>query len=373
MIKLGVKSAPTFKKLFITVSGLFIFQLALFIAGGHSNFIEVWYTHGLYSIISGITHTLSGWIPFSIGDILYIGVIIICIHTVWKLITHAISRRWGKLGLGLLKLIIGLQLFIVAFYLLWGLNYSRPAVSKILNLPDDPYTVSQLTATTNLLIDSVNARRALLNQVDWQTSNSRIFQSAKKATEILGKNQPAFRSYNPAAKRALFTPVLNYMGTAGYFNPFTGEAQVNYSMPLVNRPVTACHEMAHQMGFAREDEANFIGFIAGINSTDHLLRYSAYYMAMEEFLHQARLRDTVLFHHLKSRISIPVKQDMKADRAYWLRYQNQIGYVTSLFYDQFLKANKQPDGLQSYNRMINLTMAYYKQDNKLKIQHEFKR
>jgi hypothetical protein len=217
-----------------------------------------------------------------------------------------------------------------------------------------------LNATTNLLIDSANTRRSMLQPIDELRNNSAIFHSAEQAIKLLGKKHPAFQSYFPAAKSALFTPVLNYMGTAGYFNPFTGEAQVNYNMPLVNRPVTACHEMAHQMGFAREDEANFIGFVAGINSTDRLLKYSAYYMAMEEFLHQVRRRDTVLFHHLKERISVPVKQDMKADRAYWLRYQNQIGYITGLFYDQFLKANKQSDGLRSYNRMINLTLAYYK-------------
>jgi hypothetical protein len=360
MINTGAKKALSAKQHLYVIAGLSLFLLALFIFGNYSYTVEKWYTQGFYRFISYLTHWLLGWVPFSVGDILYTFIILYFIYFIVQLIRLVVSKKWRTLDLRALKLIIGIQVFIISFYLFWGLNYSRPPAADILNLPDDPYTLAQLSATTNLLIDSANTQRSILQPIDEQKDNSAIILSAEQAIKRLGKKHPVFQSYFPAAKPALFTPVLNYMGTAGYFNPFTGEAQVNYNMPLVNRPVTACHEMAHQMGFAREDEANFIGFVAGINSTDRLLKYSAYYMAMEEFLHQVRQRDTVLFQHLKERISVPVKQDMKTDRAYWLRYQNQIGYITGLFYDQFLKANKQPDGLRSYNRMINLTLAYYK-------------
>ncbi|MFD1257655.1 DUF3810 domain-containing protein [Mucilaginibacter terrae] len=364
MIISGANKALSVKPYLLVILSLTLLLLTLFTIGNHPYFVEKWYARGLYPYISHLFHSLLGWFPISLGDILYVIIVLYLLYFTGRLIYKIICKKCRQLGVSLLKLVIGLQVFISAFYLLWGMNYSRPPASVLLNLTEFPYTLAQLTATTSLLIDSTNAKRANLQTAYQQATNSSIYTSAIKAVKHIGNKHQALQSYHPTAKPSLFTPLLNYMGTAGYFNPFTGEAQVNYSMPLVNQPVTACHEMAHQMGFAREDEANFIGFLAGINSTDRLLQYSAYYLAMEEFLHQVRQRDTVLFHQLKTRITQHVKQDMKADQKYWLYYQSKAGYVTGLFYDQFLKVNKQPEGLRTYNRMIKLTLAYYKRQRR---------
>ncbi len=151
--------------------------------------------------------------------------------------------------------------------------------------------------------------------------------------------------------------MLNYIGTSGYYNPFTSEAQMNYQMPVFDRPVTACHEMSHQMGYGAEDEANFVGYLAGIGSQDRLLRYSAYHLAVDEFMHALRYRDSSASKELRPRISVAVHEDFKAEREYWLAYQGKAGILSSIFYDKFLKANNQPRGLNTYNRMVLLVMA----------------
>ena len=134
---------------------------------------------------------------------------------------------------------------------------------------------------------------------------------------------------------------------------------MNYEMPVFDRPVTACHEMSHQMGYGPEDEANFVGFLAGIGSKDRLLRYSAYYLAVDEFMHALRYRDSTANNQLKPRISLAVHNDFKAERKYWLAYQGKADILSSLFYDRFLKVNNQPQGLDTYNRMVLLVMAMY--------------
>lgn len=331
--------------------------------GNYPNFVELYYTHGLYIPISATLHFLLGWLPFSIGDVFYSAVIIFLIYKLCHFVRHLLHKRFKQIGIGALRLIIYTQLFIASFYLLWGTNYSRPAAAQILNLPDSTYTLNELKSVTSMLIDSANARRALLQQADTLKSNRSIYNTSIKAIKAARTGDNAFRSYFPEVKSSLFTPLINYFNTAGYFNPFTGETQVNYNMPLVNKPVTACHEMAHQMGFAREDEANFIAFLAGRQAPDALLRYSAYYMAMEEFMRNLYRRDSLSFKELKLRISPAVKRDLKTDHAYWMRYQNQVSYISSLFYDNFLKINNQPQGLRTYNRMIILTMAYYRREN----------
>ena len=158
----------------------------------------------------------------------------------------------------------------------------------------------------------------------------------------------------------MISPLLNYLSTSGYYNPFTGEAQINYQMPVFDRPFTACHEMSHQIGFGREDEANFVGYLAAIRSKERLLKYSAYYEGSIEFLRYIRRRDTLMHHQLKALLNPGVRQDLKTDSAYWVGYAGQIGLMSGKFYDSFLKANNQPAGLRTYNRMIRLTMAFYR-------------
>jgi hypothetical protein len=131
-------------------------------------------------------------------------------------------------------------------------------------------------------------------------------------------------------------------------------------MPVYLKPFVACHETAHSMGYAAEDEANFIGFISASESKNALLRYSAYYLAAQEFMFETGRLDTVVFQTLKSRISEPFMTDLKNERAYWEEYRGITRRFSNLFYDNYLKVNKQPDGMKTYNHMIILTMAYYK-------------
>jgi hypothetical protein len=359
MTKVIVKE---FKAQLLSIAILTILLGMLFLAGNFPLLIEKYYANGLYPIISTMLHFTFNWLAFSIGDVLYAAIILYLIYQVWQIVHCVIKRTYRRLIAKILNIIAGFQVFILAFYLLWGMNYFRPPAAEILKLKDQNYTLTELLSVTRLLIDSTNYARYALKPAELQSSNNIVFAIAKQAISQATINHTELKSHYPASKPALFTPLLNYMGVSGYFTPFTGEAQVNFMMPLVNKPVTACHEMAHQMGFAREDEANFVGFIAGIKSKNELLKYSAYFLAMQEFMQQVRTRDTAIFNQLKIRIAVPVKNDIKNDQLYWKSYQNQIRYITGLFYDQYLKANNQPEGLQTYNRMINLTMAYYRQE-----------
>ncbi len=113
------------------------------------------------------------------------------------------------------------------------------------------------------------------------------------------------------------------------------------------------------MGYGAEDEADFSGFLAGTGSHDRLLRYSAYHLAVDEFMHALYYRDSLANKALKPRISAAVHNDFKIERAYWLSYQNKAEILSSIFYDKFLKANNQPQGLETYDRMVLLVMALY--------------
>jgi hypothetical protein len=91
-----------------------------------------------------------------------------------------------------------------------------------------------------------------------------------------------------------------------------------------------------------------------------LLRYSAYQLAVGEFMRALRFRDSTQSKALRPRLSPAVISDFKAERKYWLSYQSKVDVISSFFYDKFLKANNQPQGLSTYNRMVLLVMALYK-------------
>jgi len=344
------------------VLALALIWLLLMLFAGHPAAVERYYSNGFYPVVCHIFHSVFNLFPFSVGDLVYIVVVIYLLYTVIKLIRLLIKREWKPLGVSLLGTAIWVQSGIIIFYLFWGMNYYRLPASVRLGLTDSTYTAVELKTVTATLIDSVNACRIRVTASDLQQGNKAIYATAINAITSLSDSSANFHAYRPDIKPSLLTPLINYMGTSGYYNPFTAESQINYAMPVFLRPFVACHELSHQEGYGPEDEANFVGFLAGIRSKDRLLRYSAYYLGVQEFMFALRMQDSLARKELKKRISPEVLNDYKTERTYWVSYEGKIEVVSSLFYDNFLKANNQPQGLRTYNQMIWLVMSWYRKN-----------
>jgi len=344
----------------VIIASLFVAIVLLMILANYPQFIERYYSEGFYPFVCHLLHPIFNLFPFSVGDILYIVVIAYLVYALFRVVKLTLKKEYRQAGMLLMKLVIGVQTGIVVFYLFWGMNYFRPSAGERLNLRDTGYTTANLKAVTAMLIDSANATRARVTAADLSQKNDTIYKAAILAVNQLSITSIHFHTYKPGIKPSILTPLMNYMGTSGYYNPFTGESQMNYEVPVFERPLIACHEMSHQMGYGAEDEANFVGFLAGIGSRDRLLRYSAYQLAVGEFMRALRYRDSTQSKLLRPRISPAVLNDFKTERKYWLSYQSKIDVISGFFYDKFLKANNQPQGLGTYNRMVLLVMALYR-------------
>ncbi len=354
------KRLSTFKTQLIAIVILAVVILILLIVTDHPLFIERFYSENLYRFICHILHPVFNIFPFSVGDVFYILLIIYCLWALVKLFRLAFKKRFRDLLVLLFKLIIITQSLFLVFYLFWGLNYFRPPAAERLALQDTAYTLKDIEAVTTMMVDSVNASRAVLSNADFAQSNQQIYQQAEvavTATSIVSRDGAAI---HPGIKSSILSFALNYLETSGYYNPFTSEAQINYQMPVFLKPFVACHEMSHQMGYGAEDEADFAGFVAAVSAHDKLLKYSAYYIGTEEFMHAISRRDSVTYKQLKAKISKPVMADFKNDRLYWKSFEGKAGTLSGIFYDHFLKANNQPHGLQTYSRMVRLVMAWYR-------------
>jgi hypothetical protein len=321
--------------------------------------VEKYYSCGLYNFIRGGILFVFNYIPLSVGDLLYVGLIILMLAGCYRLIRFLAHKRFRHASYYFLGFMLKVEIAVCAFYVLWALHYFRLPAAERLSLQDYDYSQEELISVTAMLIDSANTVRSSLLPADLAVSNADITRPAVEAINDLTSFNPAQYAIRPTVKTSLLSPVLNYLGTAGYYNPFTGEAQFNSMMPLFSRPFVAAHEMAHQMGFGAEDEANFMGFIAGKSSANRLLKYSAYYLASQEFMTQVWRADSIAFKQMKERLSPAVLEDLQTEREYWQHYRGDAARLSSVFYDNYLRANKQPGGLKTYNRMIRLCMAYY--------------
>ena len=149
------------------------------------------------------------------------------------------------------------------------------------------------------------------------------------------------------------------MGFSGYLNPFTNEAHVDGLIPTYNFPTTACHEVAHQLGYAAENEANFIGSLAAIHNEDIYFQYSGYTFALRYCLAELFRRDQELYNTILPSINKGILRNYEEARIFWMAYENPLEPVFKKTFDSFLKANNQSAGMKSYNYAVALLVNYY--------------
>jgi hypothetical protein len=350
------------KKTYKILTLLLLMQWAFIqIIAQYPTFIERYYSKGLYMYVSQLLRGILGWVPFSVGDLLYTFLGLLIIKGIYKIIKEKhinVKDTFFKGGA-----IVSILFFL--FHFNWGLNYFRTPLFKSLNLEKTTYTINELIEFTNKIIIKTNNSQLLITKNDTLVVNNNLNKKQLKklstnAYQQLAIEYPQFKLKNTSLKHSLYSVPLSYMGFAGYLNPFTNEAQVNKLIPTNNYPATICHEIAHQVGIASESEANFVGYLASIHSQDVYYNYSGYLLALRYCLSEIYKTNPTEYEQLLPTIHKGVLKDMQQSQDFWQSYQNWSEQYFKLFYDYFLKANKQADGIQSYNKMVSLLINYYK-------------
>lgn len=322
-------------------------------------FVERFYSNGLYPVISKLFRYTLGWMPFSFGDVVYA---ISIIYIVRWLIKNRKRPRKDTLN-WLRDVAAALAVVYFAFHVLWGLNYYRLPLHKNLNLDAD-YTTEKLVLVTEKLIDKANnihlevaAHDSL--KVDMPFSKSDILKEAPLGYDRLKAQFPHLEYHPRSVKKSLFSYPLTYMGFSGYLNPMTNEAQVDGLIPVYKFPTTTTHEIAHQLGYAAENEANFIGCLAAINHDNIYFKYAGYTFGLRFCLNEIYRRDEALYEKMVKTVNPGILKNYKEVREFWDAHQNPAEPFFKLFYGNFLKANQQSKGMDSYNYVVALLVNYF--------------
>jgi hypothetical protein len=345
----------------ITWACLIVLAVSIKIVGFFPATVEKYYSCGLYPVIASIQRLLFGWIPFSVGDLFYLAMLLLLL---WRLVRfirrlkrHELAKGWLRRS-GVQTIYVLLWVY-VAFNLLWGLNYDRIGIAS--HREARPYTNADLidlmmviTPEVNELHDSALAFRGPLAHFD------RLRTGAVGAYDSLAGRDRDFTYHHPSVKVSLFSWPGLYIGYAGYYNPFSGEAQVNALDPIFTLPYTTCHEMGHQLGYAKENEANIVGFLAARSSPDPAFQYSVY---LDLYMYAARelyLRDSSLLRRFRQELSPGVRQDIREEQQFNRRYGNPFANIVWKVYGRYLRANRQPQGIVTYSEVLAWLIAYQK-------------
>jgi len=157
----------------------------------------------------------------------------------------------------------------------------------------------------------------------------------------------------------MFSTLSSYLGIGGYLNPFTNEAQVNALTPVFRFPVVSAHEVGHQVGYSKENETNFIGYLVTVKSEDVYFQYSATAYALSHCLSAVRRNDEERFAQLLNRINPGVLANYQELIDFNEKYANPFEPVFKSIFNTFLKANQQKDGIKSYSKIVGLMVGYH--------------
>lgn len=328
--------------------------------------VENGYSSHFSPVFTAWLRRLFGWCPISFGDFLYgflcLWLIIKSIIFFKKMLRKGSvpSKRDYFIGSMIKTIALFCSIYFI-FNILWGINYDRKGIAWQLGLDMEPYSKNDLREMNRMLVNKVNAsKRSLISGNVQYPSNEDLFNMASNAFTNVSK-QYSYLSYQPVSiKSSMWGWLGNYTGFTGYYNPFSGEAQVNTTVPKFLHPFIACHEIAHQLGYAKEMEANFVGFLAARNARDTLLQYSVY---LDLFVYANRNLfnvDSVDASQVRKGLDTAVILDLKEWSHFNRKHQNPIEPVFRWIYGKYLESNSQPQGLLSYDEVTAFIISYYK-------------
>jgi hypothetical protein len=327
-------------------------------------FIEQYYSKGIYPIISKAVGFLFGWMHFSVAEILlYAGILLIPIYVLVQIILVIFKKdkilRACKVAVNLALIgCVGYFLFIG----MWGLNYYRQPLAATLGYQVEPRSVSDLTALCTKLARDANDLRA---EVKEDASGKMVLAESPRdallkvpdAYKALAKTYPKLNVHPSQPKPVLLSYYMSYTDIEGIFIPFTMEPNVNIDMPEDNLLSAACHEAAHAQGFAREDEANFVSYIACMSSGDPELQYSGTLLALTTSMNALYSYDSDAYYKIERTYSPAMLKDLNYEYEYWKQFQGPVAETSGKVNNAYLISNKQADGVNSYGRMVDLLLA----------------
>ena len=319
--------------------------------------VEEYYSEFIYQYIFKFYSMLFSGFSIAIGDLL------VLLALISSIIYFIFFFRFKINDFINVFAVISITIFL--FYSLWGLNYFKTPLLSKLDIGEIKY--ESLQTTLDRLIDDANEAHLLLGDED-STLENLEFDKEEIISELKLDNIKKFDKISTTkfAKKSIIPKIFLYQGVSGYINPFTLEAIVVEEIPSIDFSITVLHEQAHQLGYAAEEDANFLAFISSINNQDPLIKYSGYVFGLSYLLNEIQINHNDDLSSFTDKINSGIIEDINSRRKFWQKYSNNIiNSLQNVLYDFYLKSNNQKAGIASYSRIVNHIINYYDNDRNL--------
>ena len=369
----------------IIIIGLcIIFNVAAWKSAAFSDF----YVTNIFPVITGLYGRVTSLVSFSVGEVLLVAVVLYIAFLLVFVLVHTIiltvarfsgenSRKDTLAGRILNKISdilyrvtpVLLTITIVIMSLNCFVLYHCSRIGIGVQASEDDYNIVELTQLRDYVVRKCNE---LSKKVPHDENGNVLYEgnmaeTAKEAMLGLSGEYPRLGGYYVTPKALYFSDFMCQQYMQGYYFPFSMEANYNDTMNMMHKPFTMCHELAHTHGYIYEDEANFFGFLACINSDDIVFQYSGY-LGVLNYINND-FYDAVGEKEYKKHVKISDR--VKYDNQFlspegWQEVEKKaviktetVKKAADTFVDTNLKVNGVSAGKASYRYVVGLIMDYY--------------
>lgn len=318
-------------------------------------------------VIRPVHKMLSVWtshVPFSVAELLIALLVILALfYIVWQII--ALIRKpekfWRIYKTVLTFLAAGMMIY-AGFCMLWGVYYYGDDFITRSGLKKEKISVDQLAEVTEFFAAMANGYSSLVSRDAegvYSVDYKKVIGRSDEVYLNLEKDFDCLEGPDIKAKGIICSRIMSYVDFTGFFFPFTAEANVNMETPSAYFASTVAHELAHQRGVAKEQEANFVAVLASLEYGDPDYVYSAAVLAYTHLGNALYDTDHERWEEISSGLDDAVLKDLKANRDYWQRFETPVREASNTVYENFLYSYDQDLGLKSYGACVDLLVNYY--------------
>ena len=357
-----------FSLYFVISVMVFLFSAIVYIISRISpTFAEFWTRYPAYWLKMLLAKTTT-FFSFSFAEFLFFSLPVLIIFYLiysWKTINKA-TKPYDFYRC-LLPLVCVVLIILSLFFTAFGPAYFRYPLEKNLSLVKKDVSAKELYDTAVKLTQEMEE---VIDHIEFRYNGESICPHSYK--ELSAKTNEAFKAYTNKndyissfysyPKPIVFSELFTYTHVSGVYTFITGEANINVNYPDFILPYTMAHEMSHQRGIAREDEANFVAFLVCMESNDHYIRYSGYSNMLRYVLQSLSSADKALYiEYYENNYPIKLQNEFNQFSVFFEKYRNStVSSVTGKINDTFLNSQGQKEGIKSYGLVVDLLVTYYK-------------
>ncbi|MBE6690038.1 MAG: DUF3810 domain-containing protein [Ruminococcaceae bacterium] len=350
---------------FYILLGIAAFSLIVYLIAVISPAFANWLNGGIGAVVRAVLAHLTSWIPFSLAEILLyllpVGLTALVIYAY-----RCRCETWRSVFVFLGSVISVFSLFFSVFVFGFGAGYHTDPLDRRLGLAEEVVTEEELYRTAVWLAEEVNLAAA---DVTFAENGFSVMPYDQKelSRRLVEAYDPVCDRYafvqrlNSRVKPVIASHLMSYTHITGVYTYFTGEANLNMAFPDYTLPYTAAHELAHQRGIARENEANFVAFLVTVASDDPYIRYSGYLNLFEYVSSALYYENAEQYKEVLGLLDAHVIGELRAFSAFFDTYRDSLAAdISGVVNDTHLKLNGSAEGVDSYGLVVDLAVAYHK-------------